>query len=267
MRTLKGVTLADVQAVYSGPEGDLWELIMGEQIHIGGFASSMDLATRAGIGEGMSGVDFCCCNGGGMRFLTKFRGVASMTGVDATEKVLGRARERCKALELGSRIALVQSDVCQSGLPSDTFDFAWGEDAWCYVPDKARLIAEAVRVVKPGGIVAFTDWVEGAVPLTDEESNRYLAFMKFPTLETLGGYKALLEKNGCEVLDASDTGRFAPHVDLYIDMLTKQLTYDALKIIGFDVKMMEMLGGEMVFMQRLAHEGKAIQGRFIARKK
>ena len=29
--------LAEVQAVYSGPEGNLWELIMGEQIHVGGF--------------------------------------------------------------------------------------------------------------------------------------------------------------------------------------------------------------------------------------
>jgi hypothetical protein len=56
-------------------------------------------------------------------------------------------------------------------------------------------------------------------------------------------------------------------VDLYIEMLSKQLTYDALKIIGFDFRMMEMLAGEMAFMQRLAHEGKAIQGRFIARKR
>ncbi len=38
---------------------------MGEQIHIGGFASSMDLALQAGIGEAMDGVDLCCCNGGG----------------------------------------------------------------------------------------------------------------------------------------------------------------------------------------------------------
>ena len=59
MQTISGVTLADVQAVYDGAEGDLWELVMGEQIHIGGFVSSMDLAERAGIGSGMAGVDLC----------------------------------------------------------------------------------------------------------------------------------------------------------------------------------------------------------------
>ena len=50
-------TLADVQAVYNGPEGRLWELIMGEQIHVGGLVSSMDLAARAGIQAGWRGVD------------------------------------------------------------------------------------------------------------------------------------------------------------------------------------------------------------------
>jgi len=43
MITLNGVALAHVQTVYGGPEGDLWELIMGQQIYLGGFASSMDL--------------------------------------------------------------------------------------------------------------------------------------------------------------------------------------------------------------------------------
>ncbi len=44
MKTTGNTGLKEVQAVYGGPEGELWEMIMGEQIHIGGFASSMDLA-------------------------------------------------------------------------------------------------------------------------------------------------------------------------------------------------------------------------------
>jgi hypothetical protein len=50
-------------------------------------------------------------------------------------------------------------------------------------------------------------------------------------------------------------------------MLNMQLTYDSLKIIGFDMDLMQSLGGEMVFMQELAHDGKIAQGRFIARKR
>lgn len=267
MKSITGIGLADVQDVYDGPEGDLWELVMGEQIHIGGFQSSMDLAEKAKIGAGMQGVDLCCCNGAGMRFLVRFRNVAKMQGVDATEKVVERGRQRCKEEGLSDRITFVLRDVCASGLPSGSVDFVWGEDAWCYVVDKPKLIAEAARLTKPRGVIAFTDWVEGAPELTADEAERYLRFMKFPNILDLESYSDLLAANGCEVLVAEDTGRFAPCVDLYMEMLNKQLTYDALKRIGFDMPLMGQLGGEMVFMQNLAHAGKIIQGLFVARKK
>src|SRR5512136_1872584 len=96
MKSISNIGLDDVKAVYGGPEGDLWELIMGQQIHIGGFRSSMDLAERAGIKPGTFGTDLCCCNGAGIRFLVRFRKVARMSGVDATPTVVERGRRRCK---------------------------------------------------------------------------------------------------------------------------------------------------------------------------
>jgi SAM-dependent methyltransferase len=261
------IGLADVQTVYGGAEGQLWELVMGQQIHVGGLQSSMMLADKAGIGEGMSGVDLCCCTGAGMRFLTRFRKVARMQGVDATHRMVEVGRHRCHEEGLADRIDFTLADVCSTGLPSEQADFVWGEDAWCYVVDKPQLIAEAARLTKPGGTIAFTDWVVGHVGLKDAEEERYHRFMKFPNTLTIDGYVDLLQANGCEVLVAEDTGRFAPHVDLYINMLTMQLTYDALKVIGFDMPLMTAMGGEMAFLQELAHAGKIAQGQFVARKK
>lgn len=266
MKSTTKIGLGDVQAVYSGPEGDLWELIMGQQIHIGGFQSSMDLAEKAGVGPGTSGVDLCCCNGAGMRFLVRFRNVDRMCGVDATETVIERGQRRCEAEGLSDRITFTLADVCESGLPGEAADFVWGEDAWCYVVDKNKLIAEAVRLVKPGGVIAFTDWIEGPAGLTNEEADRFLRFMKFPNVQDLDGYVGLLRQNGCEVTVSEDTGRFAPYMDLYLNMLNMQLTCDALRIIGFDTALMESMGAEMVFMQGLAHAGKIAQGLFVARK-
>ncbi len=267
MKSVKGIGLADVQAVYGGPEGRLWELIMGEQIHIGGFVSSMDLAETAQIGAGAKGVDLCCCNGAGMRFLVRFRNVAAMHGVDATETVVEQGRQRCRQDGLAGRIQFTLADVCRSGLKNNSADFVWGEDAWCYVVDKTKLIAEAARIVKPGGTIAFTDWVESDKGLSASEAERYLRFMKFPNVQTLGGYRDLLKANGCDVTVARDTGRFAPCVDLYLNMLGMQLTYDALKIIGFDQDLMGVMAAEMAFMQQLAHAGKIAQGLFVARKR
>lgn len=267
MKVLNTIGLSEVQEVYSGAEGDLWELVMGEQIHIGGFTSSMDLATKAEIQPGSRGVDFCCCTGAGMRFLVRFCEVARMTGVDATERMVQRGRQRCADEGLDHAISFTQADVCDSGLPSESVDFVWGEDAWCYVVDKPKLISEAARLIKPGGKVAVTDWVEGPTPLSDEEADRFLRFMKFPTLLDTDDYCGLLEGNGCKVIHAENTERYAPSVELYCDMLERQLTFDALKVIGFDMEMMQILGGEMHFIRELARAGKVIQGLFVAEKK
>jgi ubiquinone/menaquinone biosynthesis C-methylase UbiE len=266
MKSNPQIHLSDVQNVYAGPEGRLWQLLMGEQIHFGGLTSSMDLAERAGIAEGWSGVDLCCALGAGMRFLVRFRKVARMTGVDATRAMVDLGCKRSAEEGLADRIAFVEANVCATGLPAAKFDFVWGEDAWCYVEDKPKLIAEAARLIKPKGLIAFTDWMEGPAGLTDEEAGRYLGFMKFPGVLRLEEYGSLLKANGCTVRTAQDTGRFAIQVPLYIDMIEKQLTYDALKIIGFDMALAQMLIGEMRFMQSLAEKGKIIQGLMVAQK-
>jgi hypothetical protein len=120
--------------------------------------------------------------------------------------------------------------------------------------------------VKPGGVIAYTDWIEGSAGLNADEAERFLKFMKFPNIQDLDGYRRLLAEQGCEVVICEDTGRFPPYVDLYLNMLNMQLTYDALRIIGFDMALMEALGGEMSFMRDLAHAGKIAQGAFVARK-
>jgi SAM-dependent methyltransferase len=266
MQTAPNIHLTDVQAVYSGSEGRLWELLMGEQIHIGGFQSSMDLAERAGLREGWRGVDLCCCNGAGMRFLLRFRNASHMTGVDATGTVLALARHRAAGEGLAGRTAFVEANVCASGLPGGHFDFVWGEDAWCYVEDKPKLISEAARMAKASGFIAFTDWMEGSVPMAAEEARRYLAFMKFPSVLSLAEYSALLQANDCAVRVSLDTGRFPKCVPLYLDMIERQLTYDALKIIGFDTALAGTLIQEMRFLQTLADAGKVIQGLIVAQK-
>lgn len=260
-----GFVLADVIKVYSGPEERLWELVMGEQVHAGGFQSSLALAQKAGIKEGMRGVDLCCCVGAGMRFLVKNFKV-KMAGVDATDHVLKIAKERAKQEGLASRLEFKKGDVTKVPYPDAAFDFIWGEDAWCYVTDKGALIAEAARILKPGGVIAFTDWLEGSKPLSEEEALRINSFMKFPYMETIGGYTRLLEQNGFRVVENTEI-EFAKYLDLYIAMLTEQLTYDALKIIGDDMPLFQAMGGEMDFMRRKAHEGKFIRGRFVGIKK
>jgi SAM-dependent methyltransferase len=251
--------------VYSGSQGDFMQLLFGQQLHIGGMKASIDLAERAGVGARLSGVDLCCCNGAGMRFLVRSRNVASMVGIDATEAVVNRGRRLTHEEGLDDRIRFIHADACQSGLPSASADFVWSEDAWCYVPDKPKLITEAARIVRPGGIIAFTDWVEGPTELSDSEAQRFLGMMTFANIEDIAGYVELLSTSGCEVCVAEDTGRFASHFELYLNMIEMQLTYDVLRTLAFRTDLLETLVDGFSFLREMARAGKIAQARFVAR--
>ncbi|MFQ5700069.1 MAG: class I SAM-dependent methyltransferase [Myxococcota bacterium] len=266
MKSIEGVGLADVKAIYEGVEGDLFELVFGEQIHIGGLGASIDLAERAGIQPGRRGVDLCCCNGAGMRFLVQCRGVAQMTGVDATRGIVERGRRRCSELGLEKQIRFVLADGCESGLPDGEADFVWGEDAWCYVADKGKLVAEAARLLRPGGTLALTDWIEGPAGLDDAEAELFLRFMRFPTLFSLEDYRRAIQSQGLRLVEAEDTGRFARYAQLYLDMIELQLGYDALRLLDFDEERLRAVTEGYRGLRDLASAGKIAQGRFIARR-
>lgn len=258
------ITLQDVSEVYSGPEGRLWELIMGEQIHVGGFASSMELAQKAGIREGHEVLDLCSALGAGLRFLVrnfKVRGY----GLDGTRHMFEEAKKRVNRDGMEGSIELKYGDVTAIPWPDASFDVVWGEDAWCYVADKDKQLGEAARVLRKGGTIAFTDWVEGPKGLTDADAERINRFMKFPYLESRKGYEALLGKYGFEVKVSDDlTSEFADYIQFYIDMLTKQLTFDALRIINWDMNLMQAMGGEMGFMLEKARAGNFGRTRLVA---
>jgi SAM-dependent methyltransferase len=267
VHSIPDILLADVQAEYAAADGDISQLIMGEQVHVGGLHSTLALAARAGVGDGMVGVDLCCHTGAGMRALVRFCGVKEMIGIDATEQVVERGRELCRAEGLDERISFVLGDACATGLSTGGAEFVWGEDAWCYVEDKRALIVEAARLLRPAGTIAFTDWVEGPAGLEAAEAERLLRFMRFPSILNIDDYRLLLDAAKLRIEVSEDTGRFAPYFDLYREMITQQLTYDALKAVDFNVERMNYLEEEREFVRQLGRGGKLIQAIFVARKR
>lgn len=260
------VSLKDVQNVYSGPEFHLWELLMGEQIHVGGLASSRELARTIGNLRDRTGIDLCCGTGAGMRFLLLLCGVEHMTGVDATRSMIEIGRERSKQAGVADRVTFITGDACDTGLPPESADFVWGEDSWCYVVDKPRLVSEAARLIRSGGVVAFTDWMAQPDRLSVQGAERFCNFMKFPGLQSLNGYARMLEHCGLEVIATRDTGRFASALDVYMRLLRGQFRFDALRILGFSDEQLDTIIGELQFAQDLAHAGALHQGMIVAQK-
>ena len=260
------VTADDVRDAYDGVEGRLYELMMGELLHLGGLTSSLELVAQAGIAKGSQGVDLCCGNGASMRVLVQLADVASMLGVELSEKQVERTRSRTRRAGLEDRIRVLHADACETGLPDGEADFVWSEDAWCYVPDKARLVAEAVRITRPGGAIAFTDWTLGDTPLASSERESFFAALKFPDLWNAGDYQNALKAGGCEIVEICDTGRFARCFELYGDMFALQLGWDALQIVGADRSLVDVLTGQLAFIRDLGRAGKVRQTRVVARR-
>eukprot|EP00438_Fugacium_kawagutii_P031363 Skav216009 [mRNA] locus=scaffold833:237036:249669:+ [translate_table: standard] len=107
LKTLVNQDLADADAVakcYSGPEQQVWELVMGKQIDIGAASSTLELAQKAHVGPGMKGVELNCNNGGGMRCLVRLAGVDSMIGVDLTKSVVETGKKRTAEEGLASSL-------------------------------------------------------------------------------------------------------------------------------------------------------------------
>jgi len=251
----------------AGSDGLIWHLLMGEQMHLGGMPSSGELADASGISGLRCGVDLCCGVGASMRFLVRWRGVNRMLGVDMNDHIILRGHERSVDEKMEDRISFVHADACETGLPDACADFAWGEDGWCFIEDKQRLIDEAARLIKTGGRIAFTDWLEVPGRLSNDEARRMMGFMKFPSLASIDEYREMLEGAGCEMLLSEDTGGIAPSMSLFMEMLTRQHRFDALGILNFDERRVDALVAEMAFIRGLAEAGKLAHGRFVARKK
>jgi ubiquinone/menaquinone biosynthesis C-methylase UbiE len=202
------ITLGDVVAAYSGPVGVLWEMLMGEEIHLGGWETTEELAVLAGVEKDALILDVCSALGGSARHLAKRFG-CQVVGLDATPAMVREAERRTDEQNLSTRVRYRLGNALVLPFPAGTFDIVWGQDAWCYITDKRQLIGEAHRVLRPGGTIAFTDWIQTSA-MPDAVRETLHRFMLFPSTETIGGYTRLLEEAGFSVIRAEDSSESFP---------------------------------------------------------
>jgi len=256
-------TIADVNEVYDGPVGILWEMLMGEQIHVGGEKETDILAEKAQITKEKIVLDVCSALGGPARHLAKKYG-CKITGLDATTTMTNEAIKRTEKAGLADLINYKLGNALDMPFKANSFDIVWGQDAWCYITDKDKLISEAHRVIKPNGIIAFTDWLQVG-NMTDKEWDDLNSFMAFPYMETLDGYEQLLKKTGFEVIEKEDLSEdFAKHCHIYQDMLRTELKDGIVQKYGED--MFKIADGGLNLWVKAADDGKVGRGRLIGKK-
>jgi len=257
------VTIGNVNEVYDGPGGILWEMLMGEQIHVGGAEETNILAQKAGVCRESHILDVCSALGGPARQLAQRYG-CRVTGLDATRRMHREAISRTKEAGLDDRVEYTLGNALDMPFQANTFDVVWGQDAWCYITDKKRLIEECARVLKPGGLLAVTDWLETG-SMENDEWQALHRFMVFPYMETLEGYAALAENDGLTVIEKEDLSPdFAKNIQRYLDKVQNEFRQGIVKNYGQE--MYNDVERGITLWRDASATGKVGRGRLIARK-
>jgi len=256
-------TIAEVNEVYGGAVGQLWEMLMGEEIHVGGSMETDILARKAGLNRNTSVLDVCSALGGPARHLAKKYG-CRVTGLDATVKMVDEAVRRTGQEGLTDLVSFRIGNALDMPFHADMFDVVWGQDAWCYITDKERLVREARRVLRSDGMIAFTDWIQTG-NMKEKEWEDLNTFMAFPYMETLDGYEQLLLENGFIIVEKEDLSRdFAYYCHFYQNKLRNELK--DVVISGFGKELYKAADEGLDKWVRAADDGKVGRGRIIGKK-
>lgn len=81
----------------------------------------------------------------------------TLTGLDWSPAMLALARQR--ANDTSHEVTLHQGDAANLPFPTDAFDSVVATFALCCIPDDRTAIAEALRVLRPGGRLVLADHV------------------------------------------------------------------------------------------------------------
>ena len=181
-----------------GPE-DLFEF---DQDHYGGLAAVEALAQRARIAAASQVLDVCAGLGGPARYLAARHGCQVVALELHAGRVAGSAR-LTRRVGLAGRVVPVRGDARWLPFGHARFDACISQEAFLHIADKPAILAGCHRVLRPGGRLAFSDWI--ARPrLADRERQRLGDWMAATTLQTLDGYRGMLGRAGFAWAEAED---------------------------------------------------------------
>lgn len=129
-----------------------------------------------------------------------------VVGITVSEEQVVSATRLSEANGLGDRLSFQLADAMELPFEEDSFDAAWLFESPPHMPDRVHVLQQVARVVRPGGLIALTDFVQIA-PMTGAEHDAAAEVMEsfhlggFCPLEE---YPDLIRKAGLELVEVND---------------------------------------------------------------
>ena len=213
----------------------------GEDLHIGRYAETRDIRTASDrtidsmidrlpdLGAETRVLDLGAGYGGAMRRLVAKTGCSAVC-LNISETQNEYNQNKIRKAKLTHRISVrhgVFEDVPEA---DDAFDVVWSQDAFLHSDQRAGVLSEAWRVLKPGGYLIFTDPMQAddadpaaLKPVYDR--------LQLNSLGSPGFYRAAAEAAGFEVVEQEEaTTDLRTHYDRVREELLAN--YDKLRDAG-----------------------------------
>lgn len=200
------------QAYYDSDDADSFYAIIwgGEDIHVGLYehpdepiaqASRRTVAHMAarlaGLKPGARVLDLGAGYGGAARYLAREHG-AHMTCLNLSEVENARNRTLTAKQGLGGRIDVHHGAFEDLAYPDASFDIVWSQDAFLHSADRARVLAGAARVLRPGGEFIFTDPMQADTIADPAALKPVYERIHLPNLGSFAFYREQLDALGLE---------------------------------------------------------------------
>jgi ubiquinone/menaquinone biosynthesis C-methylase UbiE len=174
-----------------------------DEFHFRGREATLELAEQMKLSEDSCVLDIGSGLGGTARTLAEEYG-CQVTGLDLTQAFCDAARVMSDWANLSEQVKFQQGDATNSPFAENQFDAAITIHVAMNISAKDKVYEQARRVVKPGGIFAVYDILQGEggealfpAPWARDPSISYLA--------TPDEMKVLLSDAGFKILDVHDS--------------------------------------------------------------
>ena len=121
------------------------------------------LASHLGIRSGQRILDAGCGVGGSSIWLAKTYDV-DVVGITPVASQVARAQRYAQEHGVVDHVTFEQQDYTHTTFPDSSFDVVWALESLCHAPDKQLVLAEARRLLRPGGRLGMVEYMRARRP-------------------------------------------------------------------------------------------------------